>query len=740
MPPGRKSPPPFPSKQDLIDFIEGSPNRVGKKEMMRAFQVAPKDRAAFRTLIKEVTDDGILEHRASRRGGRGALPPVAVVEVVSVDDDGVLWARPATGREAQQPQVYFPPRRGRAQTLAVGDKVLARLARRDDGYAADIIRKLVSGPRRLLGVYVNFQDSGRLLPIAKSNRFDLLVAAHDRNGAQNGELVEAEMLPGRQLGLRTARVLSRLGAVSSPEATSLIAIHEHEIPFDFSEQALAEAAAAKPVALGKRTDLRSLPLVTIDGDDARDFDDAVWAEADRSADNSGGWRIVVAIADVAQYVRPASDLDNSARERGNSVYFPDRAVHMLPEALASGLCSLLPDESRPVLVADMRITRAGELIEHKFQRALMKSAARLTYRQIQDAFEGRSDDVTAPLLEAVIKPLYAAYNALQLANLARGPLALELPEMRILLSESGHVDAVRPRQVLASHKLIEAMMVLANVAAAETLERLSQPCMYRIHDRPEAERLRNLKKFLSGLGLNLSLGEVVRPALFNRILAKVKGGGEAEAVNQAILRSQAQATYSPDNIGHFGLALARYAHFTSPIRRYSDLLVHRALIHGLKLGAGGLSDDEAMRFAEIAKHLSMTERRAMLAERDSVDRYIAAYLSEQVGGRFSGVIAGVSKAGLFVRLDDTHADGLVPMSSLPGERYDLDPSGHMLTGRRSRRRFTLGDACHVTLEDANRLTGGLILNLADARNRQSGASTGVGKRGSKRSKKRRRSN
>ena len=723
----------------MADFIENSPNRVGKRELVRAFQVAPKDRAQLRALIKEITDDGIPARRAERRG-RGALPPVAVVEVVSVDDDGVLWAKAASGRGDGRAEVYFPPRRGRAQTLAVGDKVLARLARREDGYAADIIRKLSGGPKRRLGVYVSFQGSGRLLPIAKSERYDMLVAAHDRNGARNGELVEAEMLPGRQLGLRAARVVNRLGEVNSPKATSLIAIREHEIPFDFPDQAMAEAAAAKPVRIAKRVDLRSLPLVTIDGDDARDFDDAVWAEADDSANNPGGWRIVVAIADVAHYVRPASPLDRAARERGNSVYFPDRAVHMLPEALASGLCSLLPGESRPVLVAEMRITRTGELVDQRFQRALMKSAARLTYRQIQDAYEGRLDEVTAPLIESVIQPLYAAYNALELASLARAPLALELPEMRIILSQDGHVDTVRPRPILASHKLIEAMMVLANVAAAETLQRLGQPCMYRIHDQPEAERLRGLKEFLSALGLTLSLGEVVRPALFNRILAKVKGRDEAEAVNQAILRSQAQATYSPDNIGHFGLALARYAHFTSPIRRYADLLVHRALIHGLKLGAGGLGDGEAAQFAETAKHLSMTERRAMLAERDSTDRYIAAYLSERVGARFSGVIAGVSKAGLFVRLDDNHADGLVPMSSLSDDRYDLDSSGHMLSARRSRRRFALGDKCTVTLEDANRLTGGLILNLAEGGGQTSTAPAGGRKHGSKRSKKRRRAN
>jgi ribonuclease R len=578
-------------------------------------------------------------------------------------------------------------------------------------YEARVIRKVSSGPARILGVFQRAADgSGRLHPTDRRQKAEYEIAESDRMDAEIGELVLTEMLPstrgGRLYGLKPVKVIERLGDMANPKAISLVAIHTHDIPDVFPDAAIEQAEAAGPAPLGKRTDLRQIPLITIDGEDARDFDDAVWAEADGE-----GWRVIVAIADVAWYVRPGDALDKEAFKRGNSVYFPDRVVPMLPEALSNGWCSLKPDEERPCLAVEMRFDSEGNKKSHKFVRGLMRSAARLTYTRVQKAIDGEPDEQTGPLLDPVLKPLYGAWSALTKARARRGVLELDIPERKVVIGADGKVERVVQRERYDSHKLIEDFMIAANVAAAEQIETLKRPCMYRVHDLPTQEKLDSLREFLSTVGIPFAKGQVIKASAFNKVLDQAKTMTEAPLINEVILRSQAQAVYSPENLGHFGLGLARYAHFTSPIRRYADLLVHRALVDGLHLGEGALGREDWECFAEIGEHISATERRAAAAERDCVNRFTAAFLADRVGARFAGRINGVTRFGLFVTLDESGGDGLVPVSSLPNDYYDHDEVRHRLVGKRFGMTFSLGDAVEVELTEANPLTGGLVFRL-----------------------------
>jgi ribonuclease R len=517
-----------------------------------------------------------------------------------------------------------------------------------------------------------------------------------------------------RLGLRRVRVVERLaGGARDPRAVSLICLHEQDIPIDFPAAALSQAEAAAPVGLGRRTDLRAVPLVTIDGADARDFDDAVWAEPDPDPENPGGWRTVVAIADVAHYVRPGDALDREAYKRGNSVYFPDRVVPMLPEPLSNGLCSLKPNEDRACLAVEMIVGPDGRKRGHRFMRGLMRSSARLTYEQVQGLADGNPpDDLPAGTPRETIGHLYAVYAALAAARSARGALELDMPERKVELDGNGHVKAIGRRQRLVSHQLIEELMILANVAAAEALERQRKPCMYRVHETPDPERVAALREFLDGMGLSFASGEVVRPKLFNRLLTQVAGTPQAQMVNELVLRSQAQAFYGPNNLGHFGLGLQRYAHFTSPIRRYADLLVHRGLIAALGLGDGG-SEAEAGQLEEWGSHVSSTERRAAAAERAAMDRYAALYMADRVGEAMEGRVVGVTRFGLFVTLESGSADGLVPIRSLPQDYYDHDSNRHELAGRSLGHVFRLGDVLSVRVTAVDSVAGTVTLDFLD---------------------------
>ena len=704
---------PFPTREEILKFIEESPGRVGKREIGRAFHLDADQKLKLKKALKELKDDGLLAAgRALEKSG--TLPPVAVVVVTGIDVDGEVLARPLTwDAEIEPPIIYMAPEKRGQPALGPNDRVLARLTPAPDKtYEGRTIRRISGAPPKVLGVYVLVDGQGRLKSTDRKAKDDFIVAKADALDAQSGDLVRAEILPGRRIGLRQARVLERLDK-DGAGSVSLIAIHDNDIPTEFSDEALKLAAAAGPAPLGTREDLRDLPLVTIDGADARDFDDAVYAETDSDPKNNNGWRIVVAIADVSWYVRPGDGLDRNAYERGNSVYFPDRVVPMLPEELSNGWCSLKPNEDRPCLVAHMTINAEGHLINHRFSRALMRSQARLTYEQVQAARDGDPDTVTAPLTDTVIADLYGAYEALTKARKERGVLELELPERRVVIGDDGQVERVESRDRFDSHKLIEEFMIAANVAAAETLEQKRQPCMYRIHDEPSLDKMEALRQFLDSLSIPLAKGQVIRAEQFNHILNKVKDTPNADMVNQVVLRSQSQAEYNPENLGHFGLALRRYCHFTSPIRRYADLLVHRAMVSGLGLGDGGLEKDHKD-FSRMGEVLSGLERRAANAERSATDRFVASFLADKIGVIFSGRINGVTRFGLFVTLEDSGADGLVPIRTLAEDYYVHDEARHELRGRRTKRTYRLGQVVDVMLMEADAISGSMVMQIFDS--------------------------
>ena len=544
-----------------------------------------------------------------------------------------------------------------------------------------------------------------MTPADRRDRTEYFVDLTHAGGAEDGEMVVAEPLPARRYGPPRLRVVERLGSPDAPGAISRISIAAFDIPTEFPAAALAEAAAPRPADLTGRSDLRAFELVTIDGSDARDFDDAVWAEPDSDPANSGGWHLIVAIADVAHYVTPSSALDREAARRGNSVYFPDRVVPMLPEALSNDLCSLVPHEDRACHAVHLWIDAGGGKRRHRFERAIMRSAARLTYDAVQAARDGGAPlGIGRPRLDA----LYGAWTALDRARMARGALALDLTEYYVVLDATGNPRAVEPRARFDSHRVIEEFMILANVAAAEELEARRRPCVYRVHDAPDPERLDALRQALADLGvpgLALAKGQAPRPELFNRILLRAADRPEAALINDLVLRAQAQAAYSPVNIGHFGLALRRYAHFTSPIRRYADLLVHRALL-GDEMPRG-----EAL--AALAQSISATERRAAAAERAALDRYRVRLSAARIGEVFPARVSGVARFGLFVRLAQNGTDGLVPLSGLPIDSWRYDPRRQRLTARHARRSFGLGDAVSVRLIEADPIGARLVFRLED---------------------------
>jgi len=700
-----------PTSDTILELLTTSTDALPTRELARHFALKGPQRTALRERLRELQESGKIERVQGRRWRVAAqLPPVAVLEVIGVDDEGDLQVRAVNHALDGPPpriEVRRPPRSMPAPGL--GDRFVARLSPRGENrYVATPLRQTESKSESVVGRYRTSDDGGRIMPLERGRRGDFLVAAGENEPAEDGDLVVVELLPARRLGLPQARIIENIGAGDAPGAISRIAIHRAGIPVHFPQAVIAEAETAKPPKLGTRTDLRELPLVTIDGADARDFDDAVFAEPDDHADNKGGWHLVVAIADVAEYVRPGSPLDREAFRRGNSVYFPDRVVPMLPEALSNGLCSLRPDEERACLAADLWIGKNGTLKRHRFRRALMRSVARLTYDQVQAARDA-GDDPVAP---GHLDNLYGAYACLTAARSERGALELELPERRVVLDDDGAVTNIVPVRRFDSHKLIEEFMIAANVAAARELKRLRQPVMFRIHDEPSIEKLEDLRDMLAGFDIKLTRGKAMRPKDFNGILARVRGEAHERTVNEIILRSQMQAEYNPDNVGHFGLGLRDYAHFTSPIRRYADLLVHRALISGLKLGDGGLDDSEVGRFSEIGEHISKTERRAVSAERDANDRYTASFLEKHTGESFSGVVRGATRAGLFVAIDDNGAEGFVPASRLPGGRPRFDMRTRVLKTEHGGS-YQMGDSVEVRIAEADGLSGSAIFDLLD---------------------------
>ncbi|MCA0870586.1 ribonuclease R [Seohaeicola saemankumensis] len=707
----------IPSKQEILDWISANPTQGSKRDIAKAFGIKGADRIDLKRVLKELEAEGHLEKRKRSYRDPDRLPPVSVLQVKAPDADGDLFARPLEWHgEGIEPIVLVLPRAS-DPALGEGDRILARLTvvhEEDHNYEARLIRRIGTNPRKILGVFRKGSEGGRIVPIDKGTTSEWTVQEADRHGAKEGELVEAEQAgPKSRMGLPRARVITRLGDPSEPRAVSLIAIHQHGIPDDFPDAAIEEADAAKPQGLSGRKDLRDLPLITIDPSDARDHDDACFTQADDDPKNPGGHVVWVAIADVATYVKPHSALDREARNRGNSTYFPDRVVPMLPDRLSGDLCSLHEGVPRACIAVRMVLDAEGKKLRHEFVRGLMRSAASLHYAEVQEAIDGTPNDRTGPLLDDVLKPLYAAYKVLMHQRTLRQPLELDLPERRIELSEDGKVKSVNFRDRLDAHRLIEEFMILANVCAAETLIAKRSPLLFRVHEEPSPEKLNALRETAHAAGYPLAKGQVLQTRHLNALLNAAAGTDDAELINMSTLRSMTQAYYSPENFGHFGLALANYAHFTSPIRRYSDLIVHRALISAHGWGKDGLSPDEIERLEQTATHISDTERRSMMAERDTTDRYLAAYLSERVGNEFTGRISGIARFGAFVKLDETGADGLIPIRSLGREYFHFDREAGTLMGSDTGLLIAIGQRVTVRLAQATPVTGGLELELLE---------------------------
>jgi ribonuclease R len=706
-----------PSREDILRYIEENPDRSGKRDIAKAFSLKGEDRVWLKDLLRDLQDEGVLRKDRKRLMRPGALPHVVVLDVYGRDDDGSLLAKPSehVGDDPAPTVSIRAPRGGAGPAPGIGDRLLAKVFPTGDAtgpaYTGRVIRIFDKRRDAVLGVFRILKEGGFRIEPVERRQPELIVDPEFGGGATHGDLVEVEPSRTGRYGLPHGKVISVLGSLTSEKAVSMIAIHTHDIPHIFPQAVLADAEAARPATLAGREDWRNLPLATIDPADAKDHDDAVFAEPDPDDKNPGGVIVTVAIADVAAYVQPGSALDREALKRGNSVYFPDRVVPMLPERISNDLCSLRERADRPALAVRMTFTADGRKIRHFFHRIMMRSAARLAYPQAQAAIDGRPDEATGPILETVLRPLWDAYAVLKRGRDQREPLELDLPERKILLKPDGTVDRVVVPERLDAHRLIEEFMIQANVSAAETLEAKRQPLIFRIHDAPSLAKQESLREFLQTVGLSLARGAELRPAQFNQILKRVDGDDAEQLVNEVVLRSQSQAEYSPDNIGHFGLNLRRYAHFTSPIRRYADLVVHRALISALGLGKDGITPEEEARLDEISGLISAAERRAMAAERETVDRLVAGYLAERKGETFDARISGVTKAGLFVQLPEYGADGFVPVSTLGGDYYIYDESTRALFGQRSAKGYQLADSVEVRLVEVAPLAGAMRFEI-----------------------------
>ncbi|KQM27883.1 MULTISPECIES: ribonuclease R family protein [unclassified Sphingomonas] len=708
-----KTPPGLPTREQILDFIQSSDTPAGKREIARAFGLSAQQKISLKALLKDMADEGLIDSAPGRAFHKmGGLPKVTVLRVADVDDGGNVWAVPERWEAATPPPKVRVRERSRRSALGIGDRILARTEEAGAGWAAYPMKKLDRAAEAVLGVLRAEGDKLWLQGVDKKERREVPVS--DAGGAAPGDLVLAEMA-GRPPRI-TARVVERLGDPFEARSFSLIAIYKHGIPDVFSEDVLAEALKVAGYPVKDREDLRHLPIVAIDPIDARDHDDAVWAKADDSADNDGGWQAIVAIADVSFYVRPGSELDKSARSRGNSVYFPDRVVPMLPEILSADVCSLKAGQDRAALVCHLTIAKDGTLKAWRFTRAVIRVVANIAYEHAQAAIDGvEGAPVPAELVDHALKPLWQCWAALAKARAKREPLDLDLPERRIVLDDKGRILSVAPRERLDSMRLIEDYMIAANVAAAKALEAKKAPVMYRVHEPPTREKLVALKDYLETFDVPFALGQVVRPATFNHILARIGEADFRPQVMEQILRTQTQAFYGPQNHGHFGLGLGSYAHFTSPIRRYADLIVHRSLVGSYGLGEGALPAEDAANMERVGEAISGLERRAMEAERETVDRYVAAYLAEHVGTVMDARITGVASFGFFATIDGVGGDGLVPARDLGTEYFRFDESSQSLIGDQSGETFAAGQRLQLRLAEANPVSGALRFELPDGK-------------------------
>lgn len=703
------------TEQVVLEFLERNPDKSNKREIARGLGVQGSDRVALRQILKKLETEGAIARTGKRQfSSVDAPPPKSIIKFEKIDEHGDLVGR-CEGKEGLfGPDITCVATGGRkkGEVLGVGDKALCKVGKANDGlWYAKVIKKIEETTQlTVIGLFEANKHGGRVKPTSRKDKGEYIVEKSLSMEADDGDIVRIAIKKSKPYGPQMAKVVEIIGQMDNPKSASLIALHTHDVPDEFPVEVIAEAENAV-AQTADREDLTNVPLITIDPADARDHDDAVFAKPDDDKGNPNGWIVYVAIADVAAYVCHGTSLDDEAYKRGNSTYFPDRVAPMLPEALSADQCSLRENELRETFAVEMRFAANGNKIGHRFIRGTMRSAAKLSYEQAQNAIDGKPDEKAEPLLETVLKPLWAAYDCVNQARSKRQPLDLDIPERRVSLDKEGNVLGVYTKDRFDAHKLIEEFMIQANVCAAESLEKANSPLIYRIHEEPSDEKLLALGALLPTIGMKWTKGAKVTAERFNDLLKKAALSEHEHLVSEMVLRSQSQARYAPENHGHFGLNLLKYAHFTSPIRRYSDLIVHRALIRALGLGPDGLSDVESKRLEEIAEHLTTTERRSMAAERDATDRYLVAFMSEKVGAEFQGRIAGVTKAGMFIRLDESGADGFIPAARLSDEYWLYDEHNAALVADRSEMRYEMGMPVLVKLLEATPVTGGLLFEM-----------------------------
>lgn len=713
----------LPSRKQILDFIASSDQPAGKREIARAFGLSGQTKIDLKRLLKDMADEGLIDSSPGRAFHQaGGVPKVTVLCVQAIDESGAVWAVPEQWHAETPPPRLRVMERGRRGALGIGDRVLARTEEKGQGVIAHPMKKLARAAELTLGVVKQEGERFWLSPVDKRERRELYIS--DLRDAEPGDLVLCEVT-GRPPRV-SARVDAVLGDPFAPRSFSLIAIHKHGLRHEFTQEAIDEAHRVSQQPLGEREDLTHLPIVAIDPEDARDHDDAIWAEAD----GEGGWNAIVAIADVSFYVRPGSELDREARARGNSVYFPDRVVPMLPEELSADICSLKEGEDRAAMACHLKIDREGNLKSWRFTRAKVRIAANIAYEDAQAAIDAAAEerievssptcsmpDIEGPmpqeLVEKSLKPLWGCWHALFAARQKRDPLELDLPERRVTLDEKGRIASIAPRDRLDAHRLVEDFMIAANVAAARALEAKKTPVMYRVHEPPSSEKLVALKDYLSTFGIEFALGQVIKPGTFNRIIDRLGDSDGREEIMEQLLRTQMQARYGPERLGHFGLALATYAHFTSPIRRYADLLVHRALVKAYRLGDGGLPQGDEERFEQIGEQISMLERRAMEAERETIDRYVAAFLADRQGQLVECRITGVQPFGFFATVEDLGGDGLLLAKDLGQEYFRYDEGAKQLVGDETGEAYRVGQRLTLRLAEANPVSGSLRFELPE---------------------------
>ena len=620
--------------------------------------------------------------------------------VTGCGSHGDLIALPHKGKEK------FYVVGSRRLKLDIGDEFVGTVYKNSgEMWVKPIAKTKNAAPQNVEVLYgiVDKRGSRYFLKASEKNQHaDYLLT--DINKAKNGDYVRVELIGNGRF--KEANVVKNFGPFDLNKATATLVLEKYDIPYLWNKKIEKEINNLPCFKTDARVDLTNVPLVTIDGDDSKDFDDAIWAE-----ETAVGFNLIVAIADVCFYVQAGTEIDREAYKRGNSVYLPNMVVPMLPEKLSNDLCSLMPEKRRAAIVCFLSIDKNGRMISYDFARAIIRSAARLTYNQVQKVIDGEK----TAFLNKIITPIYAAYKALSKERCRRGALELETDEIKIKVDKNAKVLSVCAEKTLESHKIIEEFMVIANNAAALALKKSKLPIMFRIHDCPREEKLEEIKPLLEGLQMSLPDAPALKPYHFNKLIEACKKEGYSAGIAEMVLRMQCQAQYSPRNIGHFGLGLSDYVHFTSPIRRYADLLIHRALVKAYGWQEGGaLTDDMTVsKFEEKATHLSDTERRAVNAERDITARFISAYLEPAVGEIFDVEISGISTVGIFVRLSAMGAEGLIPMGSLPNDNYDLKTGNMLLEGQRIGLTFSLGEVIKARLLDASPITGGLIFKYID---------------------------